>query len=202
MNESLKDTLADLIEQSWQQLGRGGADAKDAYHTPTFITMDAEGYPAARTVILRQVIRSERVLLCHSDKRAAKVAQLQRNPRSVWHLWHPKRRLQLRLQGEAMVHHDDALAHEEWKRLGDSSRLNYSPTRTPGEAVDTRATAQAAYTTHDQLAQVDTDAWRANFCVIRSQVHAFEYLMLSREGHRRARFAWQGDHWEGTWLVP
>lgn len=201
MNLFLKDKLDEVAEQSWQLLGRGGADSKDPFHSPTLITMGQDGFPAARTVILRKTLRPERVLLCHSDWRAQKVAQVQAHDRVMWHCWHPKHRIQLRLRGRATIHRDDELAQEAWEQANHSSKLSYSATQPPGTEVDSLALAQAAYTHYDELASADPEAWRMHFCVIRSQIEAFDYLLLDRSGHRRAQFTWQGDHWQGRWVV-
>lgn len=196
-----QDSLDEVIAQCWQQLGRGGADAKDPFHTPTLITLGQDGFPAARTVILRKTIRPERVLVCHSDWRATKIAELQADARITWHLWHPKLRVQLRLHGEATLHHQDEVAQAEWTNTSPGSRLNYGATRPPGEAVASLAEALSAHTTYNQLDQVDTEAWWPHFCVIRSHIHTLEYLLLAQDGHRRARFTWQEGRWQGQWLV-
>jgi pyridoxamine 5'-phosphate oxidase len=201
MNLTLKDDLPDVAEQSWQLLGRGGADGKDPFHTPTMVTLGQDSYPAARTVILRKTLRPERALLCHSDWRSQKVAQLQANDRVVWHFWHPKRRIQLRLRGRATLHHDDELAEQEWERTEASSRLNYSAEQPPSTVMSSLQEAQAVQTTYDELEQADSEAWRGHFCVIRSEIEAFDYLLLARSGHRRAQFHWQDNAWQGQWVV-
>jgi len=33
-----------------------------------------------------------------------------------------------------------------------------------------------------------------------TQVHTLEVLRVERLGHRRARFTWTSDGWNGTWL--
>lgn len=202
MDVDVKDRLDEVLAQCWQMLGRGGVDGKDPFHTPTLVTLDVNGWPAARTVILREVIAAERVLVCHSDVRAAKVEQLQEQDRIVWHLWHPRRRVQLRLRGRATTHQDDAFADRQWQATSLSSRLNYSATVAPATHMDSAQAAQSAYTTHDQLSEVDSEAWRPHFCAIRSEIHDIEYLLLHRAGHRRAHFVWQEEMWQGDWLVP
>jgi len=183
--DMIKDRLDEIATQSWELLGRGGADAKDAFHTPTLITQ-GETFPEARTVILRRVERSQRLLVCHSDIRASKIAEIQANPRVSWHLWHPRHRIQLRLYAEAHLHHRDALADAEWEATSDASRLNYGAAETPGRATDELSAALAAHSTYDQLSQVDTEDWRPNFCALFTQVQHFEYLMQSREEIGRA----------------
>ncbi len=201
MNLFLKDKLDEVAEQCWQLLGRGGADSKDPFHSPTLITLGRDGFPAARTVILRKTIRPERVLLCHSDWRAQKIAQIQAHDQVLWHGWHPKHRIQLRLRGRATLHRDDALADQEWSRASDSSRLSYSATQPPSTEMNSLAQAQAKHSSYEALETVDTEPWRAHFCVIRSQIEAFDYLLLDRSGHRRAQFRWEQDHWQGSWVV-
>lgn len=202
MNQDMiKDSLSEVLEQAWQLLGRGGADAKDTFHSPTLITQ-GENWPEARTVILREVDRQQRLLVCHSDVRASKWAEILTQPRVSWHLWHPRHRIQLRLYAQATLYHQDDVARAAWQDQSESSRLNYSAQIAPGTSVDQLSEAREAHTDYHQLESADTEAWYPHFGVIHTVVEAFDYLLLSREGHRRAHFRWHHDDWQGDWLVP
>lgn len=42
----------------------------------------------------------------------------------------------------------------------------------------------------------------AHFAVLAARVARLEFLYLAHQGHRRARFTWNGGAWQGEWLVP
>ncbi len=41
-----------------------------------------------------------------------------------------------------------------------------------------------------------------NFAVISCEVSAIDWLFLRADGHLRARFDWNSDHWSGKWIAP
>jgi len=193
-------TLDDVHDTSWRLLERGAVDKRDPAQSPTLVTQGGE-FPEGRTVILRRVKRAERMLICHSDVRAKKVDEIRKNPFVSWHVWHPKRRIQLRLYAQAWVHHEDDFCREEWNKVPPSSRLNYSAEVKPGTPVASLADSQEPYTQFEGLSDIDTDSWYPNFCAIRTQILYWEYLHLARGGHVRASFVWEEEEWRGQWLV-
>ena len=41
-----------------------------------------------------------------------------------------------------------------------------------------------------------------NFAVIDCQVESVDWLYLQHSGHLRARYTWQDDQWQSSWLAP
>jgi hypothetical protein len=48
----------------------------------------------------------------------------------------------------------------------------------------------------------ESQAGRKNFAVIKFQVESLDWLFLSSQGHRRARFHYNGDGFEANWTNP
>ena len=167
-------------------------DRRSAFNTPTLATIALDGAPAARTVVLRGFDPASRTLRLHSDARAAKAAELLREPRCALHFYDAGAQVQLRLGAVARVHRDDALADDAWSGSRAFSRMWYAVEPGPGAVLP--APLQAPQ---------DPDAGRDNFATLRLAFHSLEWLWLSVEGHRRARFTWRdGEVPDATWLVP
>jgi hypothetical protein len=181
-----------------QLLGRAAADERSPMHTAAFATRGPEGF-GVRTVVFRAFHAQARLLDCHSDLRAGKIAALRLDPRAEWLFWHPRHQVQLRISAEASLHCLDAEAAAVWRALSPATRLHYSARLVPGAPIEALQDGIAAYTAYADLPAADPDAWFPNFCLIRCRMISMEALWLSREGHRRARFSPDGS---GIWLVP
>ncbi|MDX2286376.1 MAG: hypothetical protein NW241_19580 [Bacteroidia bacterium] len=179
-------------------LGRAAADERSPMHTAAFATRGPEGF-GVRTVVFRAFHAAGRLLDCHSDIRAGKIAAVRLDPRVEWLFWHPRHQVQLRIAAEASLHSQDADAETAWRALSPATRLHYSARTMPGTEIGTVQDGIGAYTAYADLPAADPDAWFPNFCLIRCRMTSMEALWLSREGHRRARFSPDGS---GTWLVP
>lgn len=118
-------TLATIREDAWRMLALGSRDAGHGFHFPVLATTTIDGGPDARTVVLRGVDVATRELQLHTDARAGKLVQLQRDPRVCLVFHDAPSRTQLRLWGDAQAHNGDAAAAGAWQRLPDHSRALY-----------------------------------------------------------------------------
>lgn len=190
------DDLDATLDAALACLAAGARDRTDPFHTPALASVGLDGGPRARTVVLRGWDAGERVLRIHTDRRAAKAAELAANPAVALHVYDPARKLQLRLAGAASQHADDAGAAAAWAATQPMSRLCYQVVDPPGAPVaDPRAVAFDAAATGDGA---------DHFMVLRIAVARIEWLYLAHEGHRRAAFEWDAAaaRWAGRWLVP
>ena len=174
---------------AWAMLARGAADRRSPFHTPALATVGADGAPRVRTVVLRGVDVSERVVRVHSDARADKVAGIERTGRAELMGYDRGAKLQLRASGPATVHRADGVADAAWEATRSFSRACYRVEPRAGARIEAGG---------DYAQPSDGEDGRENFAVIRVRVEALEALYLAAAGHRRARFA-PGDR---AWLVP
>ena len=75
------DDLDKAFSAIWRMLGEGASDRRSIFHTPALVSVGLDGWPKARTVVLRSVDRESATLRCHTDLRSPKVAELEGNPR-------------------------------------------------------------------------------------------------------------------------
>ncbi len=190
------DDLDETLRESWRLLCRGVGDRRSPFHTPTLATVRDDGSPSMRTLVLRAVDPIHRHLRLHTDVRSGKFREIMARPGVALHFYDPKRKIQLRIDGRARLHRDDAIAAAAWDATRPFSRLCYRNEPSPGREI---ADPSSIRVEHDPDA---ADAGRENFAVIRVEVDRLEWLYLAAAGHRRASFAWQDVKLSAMWLVP
>jgi hypothetical protein len=192
------DDLDGTLHQALGWLGRGIADRRSPFHTPSLATIRADGGPAVRTVILRGFDRSQRHLRIHTDTRSTKRGEIDRDPRVALHFYDPGHKIQLRVDGQATVHVGDEIARRAWDASQPMSRECYRVTPGPGTPL---ADPHGAYIDREPT---DPLAGFENFAAVLITFDRLEWLYLAAAGHRRAVFRWEGEggRLSATWLAP
>ncbi len=184
------DSLTELESLIWATLGHAVVDANHHWSLPTIGSVDLNG-PDVRVVVLRQIDRTWRRLVAFSDSRTDKVAQLQADPRTAWHFYDRRERIQLRLRGASVLEHNTDFARRLWEHVPEANRSNYQTMGAPGTTIPSPAHGHI-------LAPGAVD----KFAVIVTTVSHIDWLSLAPTGHRRARFDWLDGVWKGCWTVP
>lgn len=184
------------LTEAWRLLRLGATDRRSPLHTPAIATIREDGAPSVRTVVLRAADPDLRTLRFHTDLRSVKVRELDADPRVALHFYDPIEKIQLRVDGRAILHADDSLASEAWAASRSFSRLCYGIAPNPGGVLDDPRDAQVAKNTGD------AEAGRENFAAVSVDIVCLEWLYLAARGHRRARFTWEEQRSTAVWLVP
>ncbi|KAA2244013.1 pyridoxamine 5'-phosphate oxidase family protein [Salinarimonas soli] len=190
------DNLPATLARAFDCLALGCTDRRSAAHAPALATIGLDGRPRLRTVVLRAFDPGVRRLRFHTDRRSEKTAELARDARVALHVYDAAAKFQVRLEGVATVHHDDAVADAAWASSRPFSRVCYATSPAPGASIP----EGGAYT---QPTPEGADGGRGNFAAVLVRIERLETLYLAFSGHRRALFAWRtGAEPEATWLVP
>ena len=190
------DDLDGSLAEAWRLLEDGVTDRHSPCHTPSLCTLDADGLPAVRTVVLRAAQREERLLRFHTDLRSHKVAEIAAQPTVALHAYHSGRKIQLRLIGLAAVHQRDEVARDAWQASRSFSRLCYGVEPGPGAAIEAPWDWRQG-----EDGSVEAESFR-HFGAVLVKVQSLEWLYLAARGHRRALYDWRGGSFTQTWLVP
>jgi len=189
------DDLSLTLQEAWARLAHGVRDRRSPFHTPAIATIGLDGRPRIRTVVLREADAEQGLLRFHTDLRGAKVGELRREPRVAVHAYDPRAKFQVRVEGIADIHFDDAVADEAWGGSRQMSRACYGTEPEPGTPLDVfngfRIPSE----------EEEINAGRENFCAVLIRVATIETLYLDHAGHRRARFA-LGSATGSSWLTP
>ncbi|MCQ8242081.1 pyridoxamine 5'-phosphate oxidase family protein [Rhizosaccharibacter radicis] len=168
MPASSRPFIADALDA----VARAARDRDGELRTVQLATLGTDGAPSVRSVVLRALEGSEAEL--HSDARAGKVRDVRREPRVSLLAWSAEAKLQLRLDGTALLHEGDAFARERWDALPDAGRTAYGARAAPGEAIDDPG---------DRRWLQDEERFRC-FVVMRVRLHRVEVLRLEPHGNQ------------------
>lgn len=178
--------LHELPERLWAELVRAGHDRHHGWRLAVLATVDAQGAPQARTVVLRGADPASGELVCFTDRRSPKVTQLRADGRGMLVFWCARLSWQLRAQVRIEVEETGPRVQAAWARVaGQPGARDYLSRLPPGTAVPDPV--QGGQDTH-QLA------------VLRAKVESLDWLELHRHsGPRRAEVDARG---QARWLVP
>ncbi len=173
-------TLPSIEAAFWQELAQATHDKQHEWHTPVLATTDGTAADA-RTVVLREVDFEARQLVCFSDSRAPKLAQLRPHPQGTLVMWSRRLSWQLRAHVRFEIETDGLAASSRWAQLKFSpAAQDYLATMSPGAPLGVA---------------VATRGEREHFAVITASVLSIDWLELHPEGHRRAIFRDGAARW-------
>jgi len=190
-----------LLRQVWEALEAGTRRLDHPFRTAALATA-GDTHPHIRTVILREVLPDRRLLVCHTDLRSPKAAQIRRLSGVQWHFYHPAERVQILASARARLRHLDEAALAAWRQTPLPSRMSYLTRHAPGTVLRRPADAWPP-SLHGREPDRDlTEPGHQHFALLECTVHTLEFLRLDREAHRRVRFVWSGKGWKSEWLTP
>lgn len=178
--------LDTLYDHAWQRLIRGVHDRHAPARHPTLATVSPDGFPQARTVVLRAADRAQHTLDIHTHLQSPKVADLRDKPVAALHVWDSGSRLQIRLQADVVIAQGEEV-EGTWAKVPPHSRAAYSRSELPGQPLPSALAYQP---------QPDLSA----FAVLHLRVRVMDLLHLGTD-HRRAQFS-REQGWVGQWLAP
>ncbi|MBC7784590.1 MAG: pyridoxamine 5'-phosphate oxidase family protein [Burkholderiales bacterium] len=189
--ETPDQILADL----WTRLEAGVRDNDHPFRlavTGTIGSARGDSSPDLRIVVIRWTDIAQRRIRFFTDRRSAKFAQLTARPALMLHFYDREQTLQLRIGCDVTIHTADAIADAAWATTPESNRANYAGLHVPGTIID-----------HPEQGWPAPNAdGRPNFAVIVCVATEIDWLHIGRRGHRRVRFTWSGDQWNGAWVAP
>lgn len=180
------ETTEGLWAKLWRTLAEGVENAGHPARRPTFATVSPDGWPEARTVVLRTADPHEGIVAVHTDLHSDKMNSLQASPRAALHVWVPEDDLQIRLQAEVTIVSGEA-TRLLWQTIPDHAQQSYGVVPPPGTPIKDAL---------DYVKSPDPDT----FAVLSCEITAVDLVHLGA-AHRRAQFS-RVRHWQGQWLSP
>lgn len=186
--------LLQIEQDIWDELQRSVQQSGHGWHRMAMASQAEDGWPDARTVVLRECLPEERQLMIYTDARSAKVRQLERDPRVTLVGWSNQLCWQLRLRCRVEFSHAGLAVTSRWARIrltpGAQDYLSPLP---PGSELAAPMTDGVAEPRH-----ANTIAHH-HFGVLTATVESIDWLELGAHHHRRALFESGGRH---RWLTP
>jgi pyridoxamine 5'-phosphate oxidase len=180
------ETYEGILSKIWDTLAQGVVDAQHPARRPTLATISPDGWPEARTVVLRSAARDTGEMTLHTDLHSDKIKSLRQTPRATLHIWDAAQALQIRLQAEVTIHSGPE-TRALWDKIPDHAQQSYGVTPPPGAPIETAL---------DYVKRPDPDT----FTILVCKVTHIDAVHLGTN-HRRASFS-RARHWAGQWLSP
>ena len=190
------DDLAACRAALWRCLADGASGRRSGFHTPALATVDEKGRPRVRTVVLRDAVEDDASLRFHCDRRSDKAAEIAATGRAALLAYDADAKIQIRIEGTAALHADDALADTAWAGAQAMSRVCYGVT--PGPGTPLAEGGAYALPDRDETAAIG----RENFCAVLVRAERLDFLYLDQRGHRRALWRRGTSGWTGEWVAP
>lgn len=192
----------EILKNIWKYLDMGTLDRKHPFHTPVFATVGENCVPSVRVVVLRRFWRKPPALAFHTHIGAPKIREIKSNNRVSWLFYHVEKKIQVRIDGKAMIHTDDDLAEEQWLATGFFSRRCYTG-EAPSQLSKKPTNGLPEDLTEREPTKQESEIGRANFVVISSTIDSIDCLELDVKGNRRSFFKWkENGELETNWLTP
>lgn len=192
-------TLSETLAQAWACMNAGAAPGRSRFSMVQVATVDADGGPRARTVVIRSVDAHARQIAFHTDRRSPKVKELHADPRVTVIGYDMEAGQQVRIEGLAHLHIGDSEALAAWGASRADTRLNYQSDLSPGEKLDDPRKGDVRPVSNRRNAK---KAGFDHFCRVVIEVTKIDWLSLATDGHRRAIHHWAGDNWDSSWVAP
>ncbi|MEP2988998.1 MAG: pyridoxamine 5'-phosphate oxidase family protein [Parasphingorhabdus sp.] len=202
--EPFLNNLALSQAEAWALLTQGGKDRHSPLHTLVVASNDPHGMPSQRVMVLRSVDIEKRLIRFNSDRRAAKIDQIEKNSSISILGYHPEAKIQLRMFGNAEIQTEGPHFENAWNQASPYGKRCYLADPGPGQIVAEPSSGLATEIEGVKPSEEQLAPAKQNFAVLQIEINRFEWLYLAHTGHRRAMFFWNGEarKWESEWLIP
>ena len=192
-------TLKQILKKIWSLLENGVPDGKSVFHIATLSTINSMGKPATRSVVIREVNKSKKIISFNTDIRSKKWEELIVNPSSTLHFYDPSLKIQIRISGTSLLYHNNNLSKKAWSQSESMSQVCYVTPLSPGKIIDSPEYTDQFIKEYNQKEQ---EQGIINFGRINLVVSEIEWIYLVHTGHRRAKFIFGKKDIKMFWIAP
>lgn len=183
----INQTELEIRERVWVELEQAVHERQHGWRTPVLATVDIDGTPNARTVVLRHVDTALQQLQFYTDCRSPKIAELMDQPGAMLVFWSKSLSWQLRVRVEIAIQTTGAQVDTVWNQISQSTAAgDYLSIHAPGDAL---AIGQAVPVNETDI---------HHLAILVAWIKEIDWLELSPSGHRRASFC--ANRWK--WRTP
>lgn len=176
----------------WKKLTKdlrdGAALKAHPFHYCTLATVGLERMPRLRTVVLRKV-SDDLDLSIYTDQRSKKILHIKENNRVSLLFYHPKKLVQIKIEGLAGIETDSQVLEKHWKGIRPVGRKDYTTSEAPGSDISDP----------DAVEYLEDKNY---FCIVEIEPFKIEYLKLQQPNHLRVKYSKINHSWKSEFLVP
>lgn len=177
-------TLTEIEAAVWRELALAPRDKQHPWRTPVLATTDGV-FGDARTVVVREVNADEKCITVYTDRRSAKVAQLNTHPLGTLVMWSASLSWQLRCRVRLSLETSGLAVSSRWAKIRLSpGAQDYLSPLPPGSSLG------------DEPEPTGQDPGALPFfAVMEAEVTSIDWLELHADGHRRVLIDGNGARW-------
>ena len=191
-------SLNTIHKTIWEYLEEGVSNSKSGFHFPTISTIDKNGYPSSRTVVLRKIEKKSKIISFNTDIRSNKWLEMKNNNKISINIYDASKKTQIRILGKGILNYNNENWDNAWKSTPNMSRECYSTPYSPSTII------QKPEDIDNNLKNIkdkEFEKYKVNFGRIDVHIHSLDWLYLIHTGHRRAQFIYDSKI-SMSWLAP
>ena len=193
-----KMSLYTIHKTIWEYLEEGISNSKSGFHFPVVSTIDKNGYPCSRTVVLRKIDKKNKIISFNTDIRSNKWLEMKNNNKISVNIYDSNKKTQIRILGKGILNYNNENWDNAWKSTPNMSRECYSTLYSPSTII------QKPEDIDNNLKNIkdkEFEKFKVNFGRIDVHIHSLDWLYLIHTGHRRAQFIYDSKI-SMSWLAP
>ena len=135
MQPAYYEDFNEIKKKIWSMLDDAVTNRSSHFRIPVFICGDQKDFDG-RIVVLRKSDQKNNLVQFHSDFRSDKIGKLKKNAKAAMLFYDKEEKIQVRLQVECAVNHDNEITKESWSKTQHISRKCYLVHNGPGTVSD------------------------------------------------------------------
>ncbi len=177
-----------ILAKIHHELNAALGDSNHPFHFFVLGTIAEDHTPALRTMKVREIKNDIRVRV-YTDRRSAKVSQIENNHAVSLLFYNPNSKLQVTFKAIAVTKNDPVFLSKIWNNMPLSSRREYLTKKKPGFPINDPTAIEYLNNTN-------------YFSVIEFIPKHIEYLQLHPHNHTRVVFTQELNGWESKYVIP
>ncbi len=190
--------LKNIHSQVWEDFKDGVKNTKSSFHFPVISTIDKDGFPSSRTVVLRKIDKKNKIISFNTDIRSNKWNEIINNNKVSVSIYDTSKKTQIRILGKAIVNYKNKIWESAWNSTPRMSRECYSTPYSPSTVISKPEDIDINL---KKIKTEDYEKYKINFGRIDIHIYSLDWLYLVHSGHRRAKFIYDKEV-SMVWIAP
>ena len=193
-----KMLLKNIHSDAWEDFKDGVKNTKSSFHFPVISTIDKDGFPSSRTVVLRKIDKKNKIISFNTDIRSNKWNEIINNNKVSVSIYDTSKKTQIRILGKAIVNYKNKIWESAWNSTPRMSRECYSTPYSPSTVISKPEDIDLNL---KKIKTEDYEKYKINFGRIDIHIYSLDWLYLVHSGHRRAKFIYDKEV-SMVWIAP
>jgi len=177
--------LDNILADCSTEWSKTKTNKKHPYRNFYLATVNKEGFPEVRTVVLRKFDPNEFLFTIYTDARTPKMASLSAFPFAELLFYDSRKLTQVRVRAKCIERSKDEVA---FSQQHENAQKDYTTSLAPGEPIKSMDDINYLHKNH--------------FIKLIFKAEKIDFLRLMRPNHQRAVFKLLENQWKGSFVAP